>query len=186
MTTMTTQIVGLPHGRPMTRADLGDMPDDGQRYELLDGLLIVSPAPITRHQRALLRLAVALYNASPEDVEVLTAPFDVVLSEDTVIQPDIVVARKSDLTERDLPGAPLLSVEVLSPSTRSVDELLKKDRLARAGCPHYWIVDPSEPSIRAWELNGRDYQLVAHSTGHEAFSAVTPITVTVKPADLVD
>ena len=185
MTAMTTQVLGLPHGRPLTRADLHDVPDDGHRYELIDGVLIVSPAPKTRHQVAVVNLILALAPSCSAERQLLTAPFDVVLADDTVIQPDIVVAHKADLTEHDLPGAPLLAVEVLSPSTRGIDLLLKKDRLARAGCPHYWAVDPDEPSITAWTLVDGAYVLTAEANDDEEFRVSEPFETTFTPAGLV-
>ena len=145
MTTMTTEVVGLPRGRALTRDDLDQMSDDGHRYELLDGILVVRPAPRRIHQRVSGNLHLALRAACPADLEILYAPFDVVLAKDTVIQPDLLVAPRDAYTDRDLPGAPSLAVEVLSPSTRSIDLLLKKDRLRRAGCANYWVVDPDEP-----------------------------------------
>ncbi|AVL99928.1 hypothetical protein C6V83_06215 [Gordonia iterans] len=185
MTAMTTQAHGLPYGRPLTYADLETMPDDGHRYELVDGVLIVSPAPVTKHQRAVARLTVALLPECPEGAEVLPAPFDVVLDDHTVIQPDLVVARKADLTDRNLPGPPLLAIEILSPSTRAIDLAVKKDRLARAGCPQYWVVDPDEPSITAWALHDGEYIETAHATGAEQFSVTEPFPVTLTPDSLV-
>lgn len=76
---------GLPHGRPLTRADLDLVPDDGHRYELLDGVLVVSPSPARRHQRAVLRLARLVDDSLPADLELLVAPFDVALADDTVL-----------------------------------------------------------------------------------------------------
>ncbi|MEJ7831516.1 MAG: Uma2 family endonuclease [Nocardioides sp.] len=102
---------------PFTRDDLDSMPDDGYRYEIIDGALIVTPAPSWDHQRAQGRLMVMLANLCPPDLEVLSAPFDVALAEDTVIEPDIVVARTADYARRGLATAPVLAVEVLSPST---------------------------------------------------------------------
>lgn len=78
-------------------------------------MLIASPSPRHVHQRVLARLHLILHAAAPDDVEVLFAPFDVVLANDTVIQPDLIVAPTSDYTERGLPTAPLLAAEVLSP-----------------------------------------------------------------------
>jgi Uma2 family endonuclease len=110
----------LPHGRPLTRADLDRMPDDGHRYELVDGVLVVSPSPKRLHQRAVYRLWQLLNHACTPEFEVVGAPFDVVLAEDTVLIPDVLVARRTDLTDKDLPAAPALVVEVLSPSTPEV------------------------------------------------------------------
>lgn len=175
----------LPRGREFTRRDLDAMPDDGNRYELIDGLLIVTPAPGFRHQVAVLELAIRLRAARPEGLQVLTAPFDVALGPGTVLQPDILVARSSDFTETDLPVAPLLAIEVLSPSTRLYDINHKRARLERAGCPDYWVVDPDVPSVTAWTLVDGAYHQVAHAEADHAFEATTPFPITLKPVDLI-
>lgn len=175
----------LPHSRPLTADDLAAVPDDGHRYELVDGTLIVTPAPSTRHQRAVALLLKILLDAAPKDLEVLTAPFDVRLADDTVLQPDVLVCRRTDLTEQDLPTAPLLAIEVLSPSTRLVDLHLKHGRYEAAGCPSYWVVDPDEPSLRAWQLSDGAYVEVASVTGAERFSTRRPGALTFCPDDLV-
>jgi len=186
MSAMTTEVpVGLPRGRALTRDDLDAMPDDGHRYELLDGILVVSPAPSPVHQRASFRLSMLLHAALPPGVEILPAPLDVELADDTVLQPDLVVALTNDFTERGLSAPPVLAVEVLSPSSRGIDLLLKKDRLERAGCAHYWVVDPLEPSLTGWTLTDGQFRQVARAVGDEAFSVDEPFAVRVVPADLV-
>ncbi len=134
----------------------------------------MSPAPSPLHQRAIAGLYRVLHKVAPTHLDVLFAPLDVALAPDTVIQPDLIVAPRDSFTERDLPVAPLLAIEVLSPSTRGIDLLLKKDRLERARCPHYWVVDPDEPSIIAWRLVGDAYRLVAQATGDRPFETATP------------
>ena len=178
-------VTTLPHGRPLTRADLDAMPDDGHRYELIDGVLVVSPSPSWRHQRAVGRLLRLLDDVCPPGLEVLSGPFDVALGDDTVLIPDILVARVADLTERDLPVAPLLAVEVLSPSTRRFDLMTKRSRYESAGTASYWVVDPGEPSLTAWGLQDGAFVEVAHVRHHEPFTASTPFQVTVVPAALV-
>jgi len=185
MATMTAA-TGLPWGRPLVRDDLDRMPDDGHRYELLDGSLLVSPAPRMRHQRAVTRLWRLLDDACPADLEVFVAPFDVVLAADTVLLPDVLVARRPDLTERDLSGAPVLAVEVLSPSSRLIDLTVKRDRFRAAGTPSYWVVDPDEPSLTAWELAADGaYAEVARVTGGETARLTRPYDVLVIPSALV-
>ncbi|MFD1506389.1 Uma2 family endonuclease [Georgenia yuyongxinii] len=104
---------------------------------------------------------------------------------DTVLQPDVLVARRSDLSERDLPAPPVLAVEVLSPSTRLIDLHLKRARYEAAGTPSYWVVDPDEPALTAWELIEGRYVRVAHVAGEETFTATAPFAVDVRPADLI-
>lgn len=185
MAVMATEVLGLPRGRALRRADLETMPDDGHRYELLDGVLIVSPAPKFRHQQVAANLFMVLKAAAPTHLTVFFAPFDVALADDTVVQPDLLVAPTDEFTERDLPGAPLLAVEVLSPSTRDVDLLLKKARLERAGCAHYWVVDPDEPSIVTWTLADGAYRDAARAAGDETFAVTDPFAVTLRPAALI-
>ncbi len=121
------------------------------------------------------------------DLEVFVAPFDVRLSDDTVVQPDVIVARRSDLTEANLPTAPVLAVEVLSPSTRGIDLLLKRDLLQRAGCPSYWVLDPLEPRLIAWDLdtNG-DYSQGTDVATDETWTATMPFPATITPGRLVN
>ncbi|MEJ7834496.1 MAG: Uma2 family endonuclease [Nocardioides sp.] len=185
--TTTTGTTGLPTGRPFTVADLDAIPDDGNRYELLDGALIVTPAPAMRHQRAVTKLTILLGAACPSQLEVFVAPFDVRLADDTNVQPDVLVARRTDLTEANLPVAPLLAVEILSPSTRTIDLHSKRDRLRRAGCPSYWVVDPIDARLIAWELNSDEqYVEVADVSGDDSWTATEPFSVTVTPARLID
>jgi Uma2 family endonuclease len=115
---------------------------------------------------------------------VIFAPFAVALADDTELQPDLIVARRADFTSRDLPLAPLLAVEVLSPSTRRVDLTLKRDRLEEAGCGAYWCVDPQALTLVAWELRDGRFVEVAMVGSDEAFEATRPFPVTIRPADL--
>ena len=175
----------LPHGRALTRSDLEQMPDDGHRYELIDGTLVVTPAPSPRHQMVLARLHLLLAARCPADLGVLFAPLDVALDDHTVLQPDLLVAPRSDFTDRDLPTAPLLAVEILSASTRRVDLTLKRSRFEAAGCPSYWAVDPDEPAVTVWQLREKQYVEVAHVSGPERVDLHAPYPVTVCPADLL-
>jgi Uma2 family endonuclease len=170
---------------PLTKRDLDRMPNDGHRYELIDGVLLVTPAPAFVHQRIVLNLAIKLEQACPPELCTVTAPFDVVLAGDTVVQPDVLVARRDSFASGDLPQPPLLVVEVLSPSTRRFDVMVKFSRYEAAGCPAYWVVDPDTPSLIAWELRDGAYVQVAKATGDEAAQLTSPYDVTVVPADLI-
>ena len=172
-----------------TRAELDTLPEDGNRYEIVDGELFVSPAPRIRHQWTVMRLAAMLLAACDalpgRPLMTLTAPTDVALADATVIQPDIVVAPRADYTERDLPVAPLLAVEILSPSTRLLDLHVKKDRLARAGTRHYWVIDPDIPSLTTWTLTQDTYEPTGHATGHQTLHLREPFAIDLPPADLL-
>jgi Uma2 family endonuclease len=171
---------------PYTVDDLVGMPDDGRRYELLDGELLVSPAPGWLHQRAVVELCVALRLACPPELEVLVAPFAVRQGDDTELQPDVLVARRSDFGRRGLAVAPVLAVEVLSPSTAMVDRHLKRAAYERMGCPSYWIVDPELPDLTVFELDEQGcYAQRASVAGGVEFAAVRPFPVTVAAAALV-
>ena len=177
--------MALPWGVPLTEDDLGALPDDGHRYEILDGSLLVTPAPNLRHQRCVTRLVVLLEGARLPGHEVLTAPFDVRLSRITVLQPDLLVAHKADFTPARLEGPPILAVEVLSPSTRRIDSSLKRLAYEAAGVPAYWLVDPDAPSLTVLELDAGRYVERATVTGKEPFHATVPFPVTVIPRRLL-
>jgi Uma2 family endonuclease len=181
-----TAVTTLPFSRPLTRADLHDMPDDGHRYELIDGVLVVSPGPVLPHQDVVGNLHLLLRAGCPSDLKVVLAPFAVVLAEDTELQPDLLVAPRSQFTRPELPGAPLLAVEVLSSSTRRFDLLVKRDRLQQAGCCSYWVVDPDGPSVLVLELRDGVYAEVAHVHGSDAVMAAAPFDVRLCPAELLD
>lgn len=170
----------------LTRADLEDTPDDGYRYEIIDGELFVNAAPSHRHQTISGNLHLVLRHACPSDLTVLYAPFAVGLAKDTEIQPDLLVAPRSAFTEKDLPTAPLLAVEILSPSTRRLDLVLKRDRLERAGCPSYWVIDPQGPRLTVWELVDGSYVEVADVAPDETWHAALPYPVAITPKDLLD
>ncbi|HET8640698.1 MAG TPA: Uma2 family endonuclease [Pseudonocardiaceae bacterium] len=170
---------------PFTVHDLEGMPDDGRRYELIDGELLVSPAPGLLHQRVAFRLARVLDDACPDELEVIIAPFAVRPDNCNELQPDVLVARRGDLTDRHLPSAPVLAVEVYSPSSRLVDANLKRAAYARLGVPSYWLVDPVAPSVTVLRLAGSgEYRQVAHVAGEEAVDLDAPFPVRVRPVDL--
>jgi Uma2 family endonuclease len=176
--------------RHYTVDDFDELPhEDGNRYEIIDGALVVSGSPLMRHQRVVTRLAILLSKVCPPQYEVFVAPFAVVLANDTVMQPDVLVARVADLTESELPAPPVLAVEVLSPGSGIVDLNLKPRRLARGGTPSYWVVEPSTDPVKAkltvWELVRGSYEQVAEVVGEQPFAATAPYPVTVVAADLV-
>ncbi len=117
---------------------------------------------------------------------VLVAPFDVRLSQFTVVQPDVLVARQSDLTEARLEGAPALAVEVQSPSTQRIDLGTKRLTYEAAGVPAYWLVDPEVPSLTVLDLEDGRYVEHATVTGDERYEGEFPFPVTVVPAELIE
>lgn len=176
----------LPWSRPLTAADLEEMPDDGHRYELIDGTLIVTPSPAVPHQVVVGNLHVALRAGCPDDVRVMLAPLDITVSELTVMQPDLLVATREALSGRKLVGVPSLAIEVLSPSTRLIDLNLKKAAFERAGVASYWVVDPEQLAITAWELTGGVYVEVARAGAGEVLEVERPFPVALEVGSLLD
>lgn len=186
--TAMTEPIGLAEGRPFTVHDLEGMPDDGRRYELIDGMLLVTPAPGWSHQEMSATLYTVLRTACPPSLRVLIAPFALRTALTSEVQPDVLVARYSDLTEACLPVGPLLVVETLSRSTQLNDHNTKKAHYERLGVPSYWLLNPVQPGwLEVYELDeqGR-YLLVAKVTGDEVFAARQPFPVEICPARLLD
>jgi Uma2 family endonuclease len=171
--------------RPLTWDDLQELPDDGRRYELVDGVLLVSPLPHFRHQRVAVQLTVLLHPACPAGVEVFSPPIDWHLSEHTVFEPDVLLVRSSELVDRGIESPPLLAVEILSPSTRLRDLGLKRRCYEDAGLPWYWIVNPKKPRLTVLRLVGDRFVEHAVVTGDEEYVSSEPVEVTVVPSALV-
>jgi Uma2 family endonuclease len=169
-----------------TLADLDDLPDDGMRYELVDGQLLVTPAPLANHQRAVLQLAFVLRAACPGQLEVFIAPFDFRPNKQRSLQPDVLVCRSEDVGHRGVEFCPLLlAVEVLSPSTRMTDFLLKRALYEDAGVSSYWLFDPEAEELTVLELVDGAYVERAVVKGNDIFTAELPFVVQVVPSDLV-
>jgi len=178
--------MALPWGAPLTRDDLAAMPDDGHRYEIVDGALLVTPSPGSRHQAAITELIVLLHGAAKSGLVVVPAPFDYIVTANTVLQPDLLVANRADVRERGLEqGTPLLVVEVLSPSTRLSDLGTKRLAYQAAGVPAYWVVDPEEPSLTVFLLEAGTYAETATVTGETSFHADFPFAIDVTPDRLI-
>jgi Uma2 family endonuclease len=174
--------------RPLTVDDLARTPDDGNRYELVNGVLVVTRAPGFTHQLVATRLTFLL-------VLHCTAGFDVVspvglnLAPDHHRIPDLAVLR----TDQVLPGMeypdtpPALVVEVASPITAKQDRSSKKDEYAAFGIESYWLVTPDRrrPVLTAYQLSGGCYEPVAVVSGEDTFRTEMPFPFSVVPALLV-
>jgi Uma2 family endonuclease len=172
--------------RVFTVEDLEDMPDDEFRYELDDGMLIVSPAPSLPHQIAVMRLAVILNAACPPSLLVVPGP-GVNINRFQHRVPDIAVIRTEVVTPMFLAEPPVLAVEVASPRTRVYDRGRKRDVYEKFGIPSCRIIDVGQdtPSLTALDLRQGKYTETARVAGDEAFHAARPFGVTIVPADLV-
>jgi Uma2 family endonuclease len=147
-----------------TYEDYKSLPSEG-RYELLEGELVVVPSPRTYHQRIsgnlefLLRAFVQEHGLG----EIFHAPYDVVLSEETVLQPDIIFIAKEQahiITEDNVRGAPDLVIEVLSEATAERDRIAKRLLYAKYGVKEYWLVDPARKSLEVLRLSERGFETV--------------------------
>ena len=154
----------------LTYRDYAALPDDGRRYELHDGILSVTPAPGSRHQRISRNLFLLLQRhvEARRLGEVLYAPLDVILNDKTVLQPDIVYfdhSRLAALSERGVEGAPTLAIEIISPSTTMIDRVTKPRLYAQHRVPFFWLVDPEARSLEAFALGPEGYSLVVRASG---------------------
>jgi Uma2 family endonuclease len=145
--------------RFLTYADLQRFPDDDVRREIIDGRLYVSPSPRTWHQTLSRRLQFAFY---PLELAgngfIFDAPTDLLMAGCTPVVPDLIYLRRNQrnlIQEKAIVGIPTLLVEILSPSTASRDRVLKLNRYAGCGVPHYWLMDPEEPSMLLMQLEPR-------------------------------
>jgi Uma2 family endonuclease len=171
--------------RDWTVDDLDLIPDDGLQYELLDGLLLVTPAPTSPHQRASARLFLLLTAACSPGLEIFYAPLDWRPDRHTSLQPDLLIVRDGDVEIKNITRPLMLAVEILSPSTRRKDLFLKRSKYQDAGVQSYWIVDPQAPSITALELVDGQYVTAGEATGDAAVTLEKPFPVTIVPATLI-
>jgi Uma2 family endonuclease len=159
--------------RKLGYEDYARMPDEGKRYEILDGELYVTPAPTPLHQRLSKRLQRQLEDFFETGGlgEVFNAPVDLILAEHDIVQPDLlIVGNPGQVSHRAIEGAPLLVVEVLSPSTRAQDRGVKARRYADLGVRHYWILDPDAERIECLRLEGSAYRVVADASAPETLA----------------
>ena len=157
-----------------TYQDYEALPNDGRRYEIHDGELSVTPSPPLGHQIISARLSFHLMKwieTHPRGL-LLYAPLDVILAdqldETSIVQPDILYIgpdRMSLTSRRGLEGAPTVAVEILSPSTRTIDRVTKPRLYVRYGVPFLWVVDPDERRIEALVLEQGRYVLARVASG---------------------
>jgi Uma2 family endonuclease len=171
----------------LTYDDYAALPDDGRRYELYEGELIVTPSPRPRHQTVIGNLYVLMVDHVRRHAlgEVFLSPIDVILSRITVVQPDLVYVERSRLgivSERAIEGAPTLVVEVLSPSTSARDRGVKQVLYAEHRIPYYWIVDPLAQTMQALRRVGESYEIVAGLDARTAASLPPLTDLTLDPA----
>ncbi len=166
--------------RPLTYDDLCQMPDDGLRYEIIGGELIVSSAPTIPHQIVLgdLYFLIRDFLRTHRHLgEVYLSPFDVRLSPHDIIEPDLLFIRRERLdilnSGRYAMGAPDLVVEIISPSSRKTDRGAKFDLYACSGIPEYWLIDPATRQVQLFVLREGRYDEVAAEEGRLRSEVIT-------------
>jgi Uma2 family endonuclease len=154
-------------------------PNDGKRHELIEGDHCMSPSPKTTHQDT----SGNLFNCIKEFLKrthlgrVFAAPYDVVFSDVDVVEPDLVyvsAARSAIITEDNIQGAPDLVVEILSPSSRKTDEIIKRKLYERYGVAEYWIVDPELETVKVYRFVEGRYARVAELARETGATLASP------------
>jgi Uma2 family endonuclease len=188
MVVMPTVDLGPQVDRPLTVADLEELQDEGYRYELDDGVLVVYSAPVVRHQVVVHRLQLLLDGTCPSEFMVIPGT-GIEISDIQYRVPDLVIVRTAlvSMADRSIMTPPELVIEVASPSTAAYDRNRKKAVYAEFRIPSYWIVvpDPQRPSITEFRLAGDAYAEIRTATGKERFATDMPFTAEVVPAELV-
>ncbi|MGW5878020.1 Uma2 family endonuclease [Nocardiopsis terrae] len=183
MSVMTTGKTDLEPA-PLTVDDLQRTPDDGRRYELVDGSLDVSPAPVSFHTLVTGRLTTHLSNCAPTGVLVMDGPGITLNPERTRHRiPDVAVIRNQDFQMPYTTKPPLLAVEVVSPESVLRDHHTKRREYAEFGIPSYWLITPDrdEPSIIELRLKNGEYTEAAAAFGAALLDTELPFPVRVAP-----
>ena len=168
-------VVRRPEVRGMTYDEYCLLPDDRNRYEVIEGELTMSPSPNFRHQDTVWNLGQILRVFAKEHGlgVVIGAPMDVILEPNTIVQPDLLFIRSDNIgiIGDVIEGAPDLCVEVLSPSTSLHDRHTKKAVYARCGVPEYWIIDSAREIVSVFEIDGDTYRLRTEATGDDVVTS---------------
>lgn len=159
-----------------TYRDLLTTPDDGNRYEILEGELAMTPAPGRAHQFVVANLTNILveYANRTGCGQVYPAPFDVFFNDETVVEPDILFVSKNRLhimDQQKVNGPPDIVIEVISESTEARDRGFKFTLYAKEGVKEYWIVDPLNESVEVYELTASGFALSANFTRGNMFKS---------------
>ena len=180
----------IPQGKiVLTYDDYCELPNDRNRYEILDEELSVTPAQGINHQRISNRLHRVLddHVIANRLGEIFVAPTDLILAPTTVVQPDLlfIATNRADIvTERGIEGAPTLVTEILSPTTQRTDRVVKAQLYAKYGVPNYWLLDPGLHTFEAYELVADRYVITASLKSQDEFRPSLFAGLTIRLADL--
>jgi Uma2 family endonuclease len=179
--------VAIDHAGPWTEADYHALPETRQRIELLDGSLLVTPAPSSDHQQIARRLANLLEAAAPDELEVVEA-VNVRVGPSKLLIPDLLVTRRPGATAVYQPEDVLLVVEVVSPSTTTTDRMIKPQLYAAAGIPWFLRVElevPQPPELWLYRAVGSTYAEHAHASAGGSLKLTEPIDLRFEPTVLL-
>jgi len=176
---MAIAIVDLPDRREVfTYEDYLNLPDNGKRYEIINGELYMVPAPSLSHQRTIRRFLNAFENFLEENPlgEIFPAPTDVIFAGIEILQPDLVFISTEKfeiLTRENIQGAPDLVIEVLSPRTEKRDRTLKLKVYSKFGVREYWMANHEKATVEIWRRKGK--KLVFHALLDRTQTLTTPL-----------
>jgi Uma2 family endonuclease len=163
----------------LTYDDYVKLPDDGKRYEIIDGELYVNPAPVPRHQFIIAVINAAFVNYAREHGgRVAGAPIDVLLGDDRIVQPDVIFIkneRASIIGPKNIQGPPHIVVEVLSDGTRRYDEIQKRKLYESSGVDEYWVVDPEIELVKLYRATGGVYVKAAEISTEHGGAITSPL-----------
>jgi Uma2 family endonuclease len=187
---MTEPLTHPEVGQPWTIEDLAKLPDDdGMRYEIVDGSLLVSPQAGKRHGRATTRLRKLLDRQAPPELTTVQEVGVNVQRRRSYFVPDLFVVRNDDFDKDDDDSFDqsdvLLVIEVLSPSNRGNDLVIKRHYYAAGGIPHYWIVDPDKRTLTVLTLDGEAYVERAVVEPGQVWESAEPFPLRIDPDDFL-
>jgi Uma2 family endonuclease len=167
---------------PRTADELADLPDDGNRYELIDGELFVTPAPVRTHQRMVAQLFMRLHEfAASVGLEVMLSPTAVRASPVTEVEPDLLVLPRHfdgrELHRWEPMSALRLAIEILSPGTARVDRGRKRQLYLESGVPEYWVVDLEARAVEVWHVGAEAARIARDTLRWQPGEAATPLDI---------
>lgn len=175
--------MGMPQMEPRWTAELvRALPEDGQRHELVSGVLVMTPAPAPLHQLLVQAIFLRLdrHMRTTGVGTAMLSPADLSLGEDEILQPDLFVYPRAVTPKlrrwTDI-SILYLAVEVLSPSTARYDRTLKRKRYQRAGVPEYWIVDPDARVIERWRPEDERPEVLSEGMTWQPAEGVEPLVL---------
>jgi Uma2 family endonuclease len=177
--TTATFVPAQTHKAPgdWTYADYLQLPDDGKRYEIIEGVLYVANAPNSDHQFTVAEISRQLGNfVIPRKLgQILFAPFEVHLAERTrPVQPDVLFVRAERWPAHRIAffdGAPDMVVEVISPSSVRTDRVIKFTAYEQASVAEYWIANPTTRTVEVYTLSNAEYALLGEFAGEDTITS---------------